>query len=95
MTKLKYSGLHIHRFKDNPEELAFAEAWDKQNRDGKNLAYLLCGDQNGHPPDPTKRDHIVAATVVQWLGSSVGQHFLEELGYVKRKRLSRLPDHES
>jgi hypothetical protein len=93
---MRYIGLHVHRFKDNPEELAFARAWDKQNKDGKNLAYLLAGTQQGHPPEPSERDHVIAATVVQWLGSPVGKAFLEELGYVKRARApGRLPDHES
>lgn len=34
-------------------------------------------------PIPTDREHEVAATVVQWLGSPVGQGFLRDLGYEK------------
>lgn len=83
---LKYKGLHIHRYKDNPEEFAFAKEWDKQNRYGRNLAYLLCGEQQGNPPEPSERDHIVGATVIQWLGSPVGQAFLRDLGYEKKRR---------
>jgi hypothetical protein len=79
-------GLHTYRFKENPEEKRFAEAWDKQNEQGSNLAYLLTvGDQSGRPPEPSDRDHVVAATVVQWLGSPVGQSFLRDLGYEKSK----------
>ncbi|MDA4132207.1 MAG: hypothetical protein OK454_03665 [Thaumarchaeota archaeon] len=95
MADTKLKGLHIHRFKDNPEELRFAEAWDRQNREGKNFAYLLCGDNQAHPPEPTERDRVIGATVIQWLGSPVGQGFLKDLGYVKVKKPSRLPEHES
>ena len=79
MSTMKYKGLNLHRFKDNPEERRFAEAWDAQQQ-GRTLAYLLSIQQHS-PPDPTDREHEVAATVVQWLGSPVGQSFLRELGY--------------
>lgn len=86
MRKLKYKGLYTHRFKDNPEEKLFAEEWDKVNVLGHNLAYLI-DPKNGvglaRPPEPTDRENEVAATVIQWLGSPVGQNFLRDLGYVK------------
>lgn len=82
MNKIK--GLHTYRFKENPEEERFAKAWEQQNEYGSNLAYLLhVGEQRGRPPEPDDRDHTVAATVIQWLGSPVGQWFLRDLGYVK------------
>lgn len=76
-------GLHVHRFKDNPEEMRFAEAWANQNDHGLTLAHLLDPRpmQTCLPPEPDNRDHVVAATVIQWLGSPVGQYFLQELGY--------------
>lgn len=84
--KLTYAGLHTHRFKDNPEEERFARAWNEQNESGSNLAYLLdpksgCG---GRPVDRSKWEHQVAATVIQWLGSPVGQCFLRDLGYERK-----------
>jgi len=79
-------GLHTYRFKDNAEEKLFSEAWDKQNEQGQTLAYLLTvGDQRGRPVEPSDRDHVVAATVIQWLGSHVGECFLRDLGYLKGK----------
>jgi hypothetical protein len=93
--KLRYLGLHTYRLRpeqDNPEELRFADAWAKQNDDRTGmstgtLAWLLHeGDQSGvHPVDPSLRDHAVAATVIQWLGSPVGQCFLRDLGYEKKR----------
>ena len=83
----KTKGLHTHRFRDDPEEKRFADAWDDQNRHGSNLAYLLhTGSQGGgiRPEEPSARDHTVAATVIQWLGSPVGQVFLRDLGYEKK-----------
>lgn len=84
---LKNKGLHTHRFKGNPEERRFAEAWEEQNRHCLTLPYLLdpehgCGIRR--PPDPSDRDREVAATVVQWLGSPVGRSFLRDLGYERR-----------
>lgn len=96
----KIKGLHTHRFKDNPEEFNFAEAWEKQNKFGNNLAYLLDDRhvQQGYPPTPSDRDYVVAATVIQWLGSPVGQNFLRDLGYerknMNKKLLQRVDDIE-
>jgi len=83
---MKTKGLHTYRLKDNPEEERFAKAWDEHNRHGTVLAHLLDtrSVQTGRPVDPTDRDEAVAATVVQWLGSPVGQGFLSDLGYTRK-----------
>lgn len=81
---MKFRGLHHHRLRDNPEEKRFADAWDDSNTVGQTLAWLLhVGDQRGRPPDPSVHDIITSSTVIQWLGSPVGQTFLAQLGYVK------------
>ena len=87
---MKYQGLRPYRHKDNPEEKRFAQAWSKENEDGRLLAHLLDDRhaQGGYPPEPSDRDHVVAATVIQWLGSPVGQGFLRRLGY----ELNKCPD---
>jgi hypothetical protein len=77
-------GLRAYRLKDNPEEKRIAKAWQEKN--GNLLAHILDErpNQGGNPPEPSKRDRVVAATVIQWLGTSVGQGFLEDLGYKKQ-----------
>ena len=83
-------GLHTYRLdpkQDNPEEVRFAKAWDAEvNRElgppHGTLAYLL-----GDGKDPvvvTDREEVVAATVVQWFGSPVGQAWLRDLGYERK-----------
>lgn len=84
---MKPKGLSTHRFRDNPEELRFAEAWSNRNdHTTSTLAYLLDPNHGtkGRPQEPTDREHVVAATVIQWLGSPVGQSFLADLGYEKK-----------
>ena len=87
MSKDKHRGLATHRFRDNPEERRFAEAWQKHNDQGNTLAHLLDprkGEPFGYPPPVEDRDRVLAATVVQWPGPPVGQGFLRDLGYVWR-----------
>lgn len=79
----KHKGKSLHRLKDNPEEKRFARAWEEMC-DRSHLEYLL-GDGKDPAQDVTERDALVAATVIQWLGSPVGRGFLEELGYTKSK----------
>src|SRR5262245_28520044 len=92
--KMKHHrGLQTHRFKNNPEEKRFADAWLERNKYGNHLAHLLDerSIHGGSPPTPSDRDYVVAATVVQWLGSPVGQIFLRDLGYEKAKKKKEQP----
>jgi hypothetical protein len=79
-------GKHNHRLGDklNIEELEFAKAWQKINDQGNILEYLMSKDNR---PREANGDQIeIAATVVQWLGSHVGQSFLRDLGYTKNRK---------
>lgn len=80
---MKNKGLHTHRFRREPDEEAAAVEWEKTNRLSRTLDHLLGDGQK--PAIPSARDREVAATVIQWLGSPVGQGFLEDLGYTKSK----------
>ena len=79
-------GLHQYRFKQNPMERAFAKAWEAQNnpetslRHGRGtLDYMLAVNPNDPRDEVTDRDREVAATVVQWLGSPVGEGFVRDV----------------
>jgi len=77
--KLKVQGLNTHRFGQNPLERKFAESWDHVHDYSPNqLGYLLDKTGSFHPPTPSDRDQVVAATVIQWLGSPVGFHWLAQ-----------------
>ena len=84
MSKPKHRGLSTYRLADNPEERRFAEAWQEHNDRGRTLDYLLDPHkgERGNPPEAEEPDRVLAATIVQWLGSPVGQGFLRDLGYV-------------
>lgn len=68
--------LNVHRIKDNPLEAAYAMEWVKI--EPRTLGYILCGN-NRHEHDYSQRDAEVAATVIQWLGSHVGQSFVNRV----------------
>lgn len=73
--KIRYQGKNIHRFNQNPLEKVFAKRWQELCESGENLEYLLSGPTNQRLPI-TDKEQIAANTVVQWLGSPVGQYFL-------------------
>ena len=64
-------------------EKLFAEAWENINNDPNGYATtldcLLAEDNNRPLFEVTDRDRVVAATVVQWLGSPVGQNFVRDV----------------
>lgn len=75
---MEHKGLNQHRFNDNPLEKVFAEKWNEFNTSGHTLEYLLSPSNRRESTTMTDRDSIVAATVIQWLGSPVGQSFLRQ-----------------
>jgi len=82
---MKNKGIRQYRFKQNPLEKRFAESWDEINTDscGKLngngiLDYIMAKNINNPLGDISDRDRAVAATVIQWLGSPVGQSFLTQ-----------------
>jgi hypothetical protein len=90
--KDRHRGINTQRLKTNPRERKFAKLWETRNVYGRSLlAYLLDERKvhTGHPPSPSDRDCVVAATVIQWLGTPVGQGFLAELGYVEQKEVTK------
>lgn len=84
---MKNKGLSQHRLSSNPLEKKYAEAWEEINTDridgrlnGRStLDYLLSGKSNIQNGEVTDRDRQVAATVIQWLGSPVGQEFINKV----------------
>ena len=83
-SRAPHYGLNRNRFSREPEEKRFADHWEQEqtpDNSGRGLLEHILSTTN-EPVEPNTRDRQVAATVVQWLGSSVGRCFLEELGYV-------------
>jgi hypothetical protein len=78
----KFKGKSFRRTEREPLEKSFAQAWERTNTlrgSASTLAYLLDPEHPHAPADPSERDWEVASTIVQWLGSPVGQAFLEEV----------------
>lgn len=87
------AGLHPHRLKDNPAERRMSKAWKRRHAEvyGDMLGQLLDHRTGGKDtPSLTTRDRVVAATVIQWLGSPVGTSWLAEaLGVAALRRMIR------
>lgn len=72
-----HQGLGHARVPYNPKERAFAKAWEQENEPHSHILQSMLS----HMPTPlgrvvTPRDAQIAATVIQWLGSPIGSHFL-------------------
>lgn len=79
---MKNRGIRQYRFDSNPLERRFAEAWEELNNTYNHkgiLNYLLTEDSNNPNFEITDREREVAATVIQWLGSPVGQKFIDSI----------------
>jgi len=88
-----HTGLHARRLtNDGPSSLrekAFADQWQEEQQHDL-LAYLL-GD-GSHKAGFSPRDAAVAATVIQWLGTSVGQSFLDKVDQSGALQMARSYD---
>lgn len=85
------SSLNLHRLEQNPAERIFLEEWEKENTDYRGeksyngvLNYLM--GTNNTPEHVSHDQRVLAATVIQWLGSPVGLKFLDRV----QKRIKEL-----
>ena len=81
---IKHIGLWHGRTKHNDREKVFADKWQEENQLDSCTSPMLSALMNKKDKKETRfrpitqRDAEVAATVIQWLGSVVGQCFLNE-----------------
>ena len=77
-----------HRFERNPQEKIFVDEFIKQHSENNDPDLIVFG----HPSNtPTPNDYLsdreknIVISTIQWLGSPVGQGFLNSCGFVLKK----------
>jgi len=75
---MKNKGKWQHRFSREPLEKRFAETWEKEQVWHDALEYLL-SDKVNERSFVSDHDREVAATIIQWLGSTCGQGFVMDV----------------
>ena len=75
-----------HRFARNPQERVFVEEFVKQFGKGVSTSLIVFG----HPTNSlspkeylTEREQDIVLSTIQWLGSPVGEGFLQDCGFKK------------
>lgn len=74
---MAHEGKATYRLKENVLEQRYHDEWKKEQQYGNILEWLL-GDGT-RKAVISDRDEMVAATVIQWLGSPVGQNFVKRV----------------
>ena len=92
MPKRKLDGVNHKRIVKEPMEARFVQTWRDINKDDDRptLAYLLDPEHPHVPDEPSERDWEVAGTVVQWLGSPVGQGFVMDAMFKRPLRIQEV-----
>lgn len=78
-------GVSSHRLDREPLEQIFHRLWSERCRRGLLRFLLDRSHSNRGDYQPTPEEEEVAATVIQWLGSPVGQGFLFDVKTKARK----------
>lgn len=71
---LNYLGFNSNRLSREDSELAFAKAWQAMN--GVYLTQIITSPTGRGLSEISEREQTIVNTVIQWLGSQVGQAFL-------------------
>jgi len=79
-----------YRFKDNPKEEElhdkFISMFESSGMANKTLSAIIFGWENDRQNCPkeylTEREEDICLNLIQWLGSPVGQGFLDSCGFV-------------
>jgi hypothetical protein len=86
--KKVHRGMHFERTRKEPLERAFALAWQElQESNTVSILEYLLAKNNNRPlaGEISERDQLVANTIIQWLGTNVGQCFLSGVHRKVRK----------
>jgi hypothetical protein len=70
--------LKQHRFKINPLEEHFVDEFLKENSEANDMNFIVFGqkpDSNIPKDYLSEREEAIVISVIQWLGSPVGQSF--------------------
>lgn len=85
-------GFKTYRLDSNPEEVVFHKTFRTEHLEAKHsckldLLIFPSEDQSGGTPSEylTDREKEVMLSTIQWLGSPIGQSFLNKCGYTKTK----------
>jgi len=62
----------------NPGEIVYAEEWERVNNNQYLILLLNQSTNDFFYNSISQRDAFVAATVIQWLGTNIGQGFIEK-----------------
>ena len=81
-----------YRFKSNPKEEIlhdkFIEMFNSDAMADKTLSAIIFGWENDRQNYPkeylTEREKDICLNLIQWLGSPVGQGFLEQCGFIDK-----------
>ncbi len=81
MTISEHSGYFTKRLtQTNQKEIDYSNAWIELHKNTDFLNKLLTSGGKSVVGEVTDRDRKIAATIIQWLGSSVGESFVSEVG---------------
>ena len=82
----KHKGLNPYRLASNLLETRFAEAWQTlnetasgPNKGADTVDYILHTGEQHFPKHCSERDRKVANSIIQWLGSPVGESFVRSV----------------
>ena len=77
-----------YRFENNPLEKVFHDEFLKEFSDKVDLSAVCFGWSNDYQTHPknflTEQEEDVCLSLIQWLGSPVGQGFLSTCGFIKK-----------
>jgi len=87
-------GFKTYRHESNPKEKEFHDKFIEHNSHNHNdMDFLVfgMGDSNGNFPANrlTEHEKKIVISTIQWLGSPVGQGFLRECGFIKKRKLNK------
>jgi hypothetical protein len=82
--KIEAKILKEYRFQSNPQEKVFVDTFLEDNRSFKDMSLIVFGSKpNSDNPKEflSEREHSIVISTIQWLGSPVGQNFLQSCGF--------------
>lgn len=79
-------GNKVYRHEQNPEEKRLHDAFVKEHGDEDMAGIVFKPNKRGTAPSEylTPREEKIVISTIQWLGSPIGQNWLNRMGYKKK-----------
>lgn len=90
MEKYKYEGFRPYRYEENKKEQLFVKQINQELEYSKSFLKDISGIENSDEKFLSDREEKIIISIIQWIGSPVGQSFIKKVDTLENENIMKL-----